>query len=234
MERQIIQQHIENYRAEVERAIYEPIVQRDVGLVSVDATKAFFLLLPMLNGERWTEHVNTAAIAVGAVHAGFDAHDAIDLFDATSTQQQLTVLSGDHFSGIHYRLLASLPEFGFIRSLSQSIGRVNEMKTTVHKQLPGEQSKLIEAIHTIEVGCIENFLHTFGFSRYVQLAKSALPLLWLEAQSTGSKVSAYERERAVTLLATQLQEAIDAAHFLHPILRQEIGKMTTPLLSKLM
>ena len=59
--------------------------------------------------------LHTAAIAVGAVHAAFDAHDTIDVSDATSKQQQLTVLSGDHFSGIHYRLLASIPEFGFIQ-----------------------------------------------------------------------------------------------------------------------
>ena len=67
----------------------------------------------MLNGERWTDRMNTAAIAVGAVHAAFDAHDAIDVSDATSTQQQLTVLSGDYFSGIHYRLLASSARFWF-------------------------------------------------------------------------------------------------------------------------
>ena len=58
--------------------------------------------------------------------------------DATSKQQQLTVLSGDYFSGIHYRLLASMPEFGFIRSLSETIGQINEMKTIFHDQLPDE------------------------------------------------------------------------------------------------
>ena len=52
---------------------------------NIDKAKALFLLLPMLNGERWTESINTAAIAVGAVHVAFDAHDAIDHNDATST-----------------------------------------------------------------------------------------------------------------------------------------------------
>ena len=92
----------------------------------------------MLNGERWNNRLNTAAIAVGAVHAAFDAHDSIDISDATSKQQQLTVLSGDYFSGIHYRLLASMPEFGFISSLSETIGQINEMKTIFHEQLPDE------------------------------------------------------------------------------------------------
>ena len=134
----------------------------------------------MLNGERWNNRLNTAAIAVGAVHAAFDAHDSIDVSDATSKQQQLTVLSGDHFSGIHYRLLASIPEFGFIRSLSETIGQINEMKTTFHDQLPDGPEKLIETVRIIEAGCITDFLHTFGFSQYVPLASAALPLLWFE------------------------------------------------------
>ena len=79
--------------------------------------------------------MNTAAIAVGAVHMAFEAHDSIDECDATSTEQQLTVLSGDYFSGIHYRLLARLPDFGFIRSLSGTIGQINEVKTNCHDQL---------------------------------------------------------------------------------------------------
>lgn len=243
MERQKINQHIEKYKVEVERSIYEPIVNRDVGHMTVDAAKAFFLLLPMLNGERWTDHVNTAAIAVGAVHAAFDAHDMINVSNATSKQQQLTVLSGDHFSGIHYRLLASLPDLGFIRSLSGTIGKINEVKTTLHDQVLSKPDQLIETIRIIEAGCIVDFLHTFGFSRYAPLANAALPLIMLDEKvandrpisegRNGQKWHAVDVERAIALLHEEMLEAIEAADFLTPLLRREIRNLATPLLGKL-
>ncbi|WP_342509846.1 heptaprenyl diphosphate synthase component 1 [Sporosarcina sp. FSL K6-2383] len=227
MERQKIKQHIENYISDVEHSLSEPIVDRDVGRLPIDAAKAFFLLLPLLNGERWTEHVHTAAIAVGAVHAAFDAHDAINVSDATSKQQQLTVLSGDHYSGIHYRLLASISELGFIQSLSRTIGYINEVKTSLHQKVPNEPARLVEAVRIIEAGCITDFLHTFGFSQYTMLANVALPLLWMEKGDVTSSAS----EVALQLHA-ELRDVLQAADFLEPLLKEEIRKLALPLLEK--
>ncbi|MER2089617.1 MAG: heptaprenyl diphosphate synthase component 1 [Sporosarcina sp.] len=243
MEIQKTELHIENYILEVERSIYEPIVDRDVGRMPVDALKAFFLLLPLLNGERWNNHLEAVAIAVGAVHAAFDAHDSIDLSDATSRQRQLAVLAGDHFSGVHYRLLASLPDFGFIRSLSGTIGHINEMKTTFHDRSPDGPAQLIETVRTIEAGCITDFLRTYGFSEYVPLASAALPLLWLDRRKTDGNFDWYARsgrgmniadaDRAAAMLHAEMQEAVDAADFLEPFLQQKIRNLATPLLGKL-
>ncbi|HJF32969.1 MAG TPA: heptaprenyl diphosphate synthase component 1 [Sporosarcina psychrophila] len=243
METQKIKLHIENYIGEVERSIYEPIMDKDVGRTTIDAGKAFFLLLPLLNGERWNNHLNTSAIAVGAVHAALAAHESIDVSNATSKQQQLTVLSGDHFSGIHYRLLASLPEFGFIRSLSETIGQINEMKTTFHNQLPDGPEMLIEAIRIIEAGCVTDFLHTFGFSQYVPLVSAAMSLLWFNEENADSNFSsgkyschtmnAADADRAVVLLHAEMQEALDAADYLQPFLKRQLRNLATPLLGKL-
>jgi heptaprenyl diphosphate synthase len=243
METQKIKLHIENYIGEVENAIHEPIVDRDVGRITIDAAKAFILLLPLLNGERWNNRVHTAAIAVGAVHAAFDAHDSINVFNATSKQQQLTVLSGDYFSGIHYRLLASLPEFGFIRSLSETIGQINEMKTIFHDQLPDGPEKLIETVRIIEAGCITDFLYTFGFSQYVPLASAALSLLWFDERDTDCNsisvkrshrtLNAADADHAVFQLQAEMQQALDGADYLQPFLQQRIRNLTTPLLGKL-
>lgn len=230
MDRQKIKQYIDKYISELEQSLHQPIVERDVGQMPMDVTKAFFLLLPMLNGERWTERLNTAAIAVGAVHAAFDAHDAINVLDATSKQQQLTVLSGDHFSGVHYRLLASIPELGFIQSLSRTIGHINEVKTTLHHQLPDEPVQFLEAVRIIEAGCITDFLHTFGFSHYATLANAALPLLRLESGLLGGKAA--NVDQAMTRLHDELQDALQAADFLTPILKQEIRNLALPLLGK--
>ncbi len=243
MELQKTNLHIDNYIAEVEHSIYEPVTDREVGRMTVDAIKAFFLLLPMLNGERWNNRLNTSAIAVGAVHVAFEAHDSIDMFNATSRRQQLTVLSGDYFSGIHYRLLASIPEFGFIRTLSEKIGQINEEKTIFHDRLPNGPGKLVETIRVIEAGCITDFLRTFGFSKYVPLASAVLPLVWLEgvkaegfsngANYSRRQLNATDADQAIMMLRSEVQEAVDEADFLAPFIQQKIRNLTTPLLGKL-
>ena len=50
METQKIKLHIENYISEVENAIHEPIVDRDVGRITIDAAKSFYS--PVANVER--------------------------------------------------------------------------------------------------------------------------------------------------------------------------------------
>ena len=169
MERENFKCYIDNYIDELKLAVRQPILERDVGEVDVDKAKVFFLLLPLLNGEKWTEFINAAAVAVGAVHIAFDAHDTIHHNDATSPLQQLTVLSGDHFSGIHYKILAALPDIYFIRTLSTTIGQINELKTNSYKRTPKDVNELLETVESIETSCIANFLHSYGFSEYIPL-----------------------------------------------------------------
>ncbi|MEK3934750.1 heptaprenyl diphosphate synthase component 1 [Sporosarcina sp. FSL W7-1349] len=243
MERQKMKWQIENYILELERAIREPIVERDIGSVEIDPDKAFFLLLPLLNGERWTSDLNTAAIAVGAVHAAFEAHDSISVRSVSTREQQLTVLAGDHFSGIHYKLLASLPDFGLIRSVSRTIGHINEMKTICHEQMPDSDEELLIALRLIEAGCILDFLNLSGFSRYAPFASCALPLLRLIAMEkedgsivdsrSGGTLDIESHQRLVVLLTRQLQEAVEAADFLAPFLRDEMQRIVAPLTGKL-
>lgn len=247
MERQKVDFYIENYISEMEREVYHPILKKDAEQISLDTEKAFFLLLPLLNGERWTDEMNMSAIAVGAVHVAFDAHDTIDRFDATSKRQQLTVLSGDYYSGAHYKILASLSDYRFIRALSSMIGRVNEVKTEHYGCAPTSSKQLIDTVQTIESGCIAEFLHAFGFSRYVPLAEIALPLLRMEARADGDELSRTKqpihidmgwsgdvvvREQAINELRIKMNDIMGEVNFIAPFLKEEICGMTIPLLGK--
>lgn len=243
MERQTMKHKIKAYKTDLERAIRHPILDRDIGIVNLDEAKVFCLLLPKLNGEKWTETTNKAALAVGAVHAGFDAHDTIDIQDSSSTLQQLTVLSGDYFSGIHYRLLASIPDFDFIRALSDTIGQVNEMKTNYQGHAPTDWEQLLEAVETIEVGCIKQFLHSFAFSKYIPVVSALLSLRALTSNE-GTKTQSFGSARlgwciqeadvgAVNnVLQTEMRRALDESDFIAPSLLKEIQDMTIQLLGK--
>ncbi|MHA6259636.1 heptaprenyl diphosphate synthase component 1 [Sporosarcina sp. CAU 1771] len=246
MERQKNERYIENYINQLNEKVHHPILKRDTDQFELDAEKAFFLLLPLLNGEKWTDQMNQSAIAVGAVHIAFDAHDAIDMTSATSRKQQLTVLAGDYYSGIHYKLLADTKDFSFIRLLSKQIGRINEVKTVFHGRAPANAKQLIDAVQTIESGCITEFLYAFGFSRYAPLAKAILPLIHLETDLVrkssfkkplqdvlGWEQSELHLEQAIQELKIDIDNAMEKAVFLTPLVKVEIRSMVKPLLGKL-
>lgn len=233
-----VDQYIHNLR----EAVYQPIVERDAGLAFIDRDKAFLLLLPLLNGEQWTDEMHAAALAIGAIHTAFDIHDQIDVTDASSKEQQLMVLAGDHFSGIHYKLLASIPNFHLIRSLSAAIARVNECKTTLLQAPPSSLKDRLQLIGEVEGACILEFYHTFGFTRYVSIAEAAFPLYWL-MQSKQSNLSrmkfphlapnTQETDEWTGLLKEQLHSRLNNSVFLHTALAEEMKKMTGQGISKL-
>ncbi|MCM3709779.1 heptaprenyl diphosphate synthase component 1 [Sporosarcina luteola] len=242
MDRQTINRYIQNYISEVERSIQEPILYRELGKTPLDEAKAFFLLLPLLNNEEWTSEMNISAVAVGAVHAAFDMHDRVDILDATSKEQQLMVLSGDHFSGIHYRLLSSLPDFKLITSMSEMIGHINETKTNLLMEDSDGIELLIDSMISIESGCIVDFQSRYGLTRYSEIAETALGLIWffkklmkdptVEQVWSGNRIKKTDVEDAISILTSRLQNQLANAGFLTPFLRQEIHRFATPLLGK--
>lgn len=242
MDRLTINRYVENYIKEVEQSIQEPIVFRELGKIRLDEAKAFFLLLPLLNGEKWSPMLNISAIAVGAVHAAFDIHDQVDLLDASAKKQQLMVLSGDHFSGIHYRLLSSIPDFELIKSMSEMIGRINEVKTDLFMDTVEDTWMHIASMTVIESGCIGEFHSRYGFTKYKTISETALGLIWYFKQLTKGANSNWDRstnrlkkeeiESAISTLSLKMRNELANADFLAPFLKQEIHRLANPLSGK--
>lgn len=238
MRRQNINVQIEKFIEEFNRSVYHPILNREIGMPKLDKSTLFFLLLPKLNGEEWTASTNTAAIAIGAVYAAFDAHDTVQVEDVTSTSQQLSVLSGDYLSGIYYQLLASIPNFEFIHVMSKAIGQINEIKTECHTNLEMKTSNSLEAIQSIQTDCVIQFLHTFGYSRYIPLAIAGLTLISLQSDEDGEvpvrwTLQSEELTKTLQQLRAEMEEAIAEASFLSPDLVDKTREMTMPLLGKM-
>ncbi|WP_301109440.1 heptaprenyl diphosphate synthase component 1 [Sporosarcina sp.] len=226
---------IDNYIQNLRSAIYQPIVERDAGHAPIDRQKAFLLLLPLLNGEQWTDEMRQAALAIGAIHTAFEVHDQIDSLDASSKEQQLMVLAGDHFSGIHYKLLASIPNFHLIRSLSAAIGRINECKTTLLQSPPPRAEDRLQLIGEVEGACIMEFYETFGFTRYKSIAEVLFPLLWLirskELNLQGMKFphivpNTQDTDHWIEQLQDNFNDRVKQSFFLHKPLVDQLLRMT--------
>lgn len=236
MGRQNSNEQIEKFIVEFNNRVYHPILNRDIGQPKLNEETILFLLLPKLNGEEWASSTNTAAIAVGAVYTAFDAHDAVNVYDVTTTNEQLRVLSGDYLSGIYYQLLATIPNFEFIHLLSKTIGQINEVKTEFHTNMEMSTSDRMEAIKTIQAECIMQFYKTFGYEKYMPIVHAALPLLALLHQGEifgGWTLKENLSAEKIEQLRLDMELAISEANFLEPHLVAKIREMTMPLLGKM-
>lgn len=228
---------IEVFIEEFNRSVYHPILNRDIGQPKLNKHTVLFLLLPQLNGEEWPSSTHTAAIAVGAVYTAFDAHDAVDVYDVTTTNEQLRVLSGDYLSGIYYKLLAAIPNFEFIQVLSKTIGQINEMKTEFYTNMDMTASEQIEAIRSIQSECVVQFLQTFGYEKYVPIVQAALPLIGLLEDEKISGLGGWSLKsehltETFKQLRIEIDKALMEADFLLPHLVEDIREITMPLLGK--
>ena len=235
MGRQNSNNQIEKFIGEFNKHVYHPILNRDIGQPKLKKETAFFLLLPKLNGEEWTSSTNTAAIALGAVYTAFAAHDAVNSYDVTTTNEQLRVLSGDYLSGIYYQLIAALPNFEFIQAIAEIISRINEAKIELYTNINMKPNDRIQAIQTIQAECIAQFLISFGYEKYSPIVNAALPLMTLLQQERTADGWSLKEDIATGMidqLIDELEKEITKSDFLLPHIAGEVKEMALSCLGK--
>ncbi|GKV67945.1 hypothetical protein NCCP2716_04430 [Sporosarcina sp. NCCP-2716] len=206
MNKQEVTAIIENYMKSLQEVLREPTLNREITDFPVDADKAFYLLLPLLNENReFSGRLRGVTLSIGAIQAALDIHDRIHRTEATSPVQQLTVLAGDHFSGIHYRILAETGEFALIRELSKTIAHINEQKTALQNDTRLTAERLVERMTVIETACISTFYSLYGFGSYRKLAEYALTYIRLNEMTDPAAVQAFDIDGAVLRQAIDLQ-----------------------------
>ena len=140
----------------------------------LDDNQLFFILLPQLTGDVTDAQFEMNATTVGIVHASLMEHDKIKEQNATSKEQQLTVLSGDYYSGRYYELLAKLGNIELINKLSKGIVERCEQEMTVYESTSRTMLQWVHSLLVIEARLITQFYDALGLSIYAPLAEITL------------------------------------------------------------
>ncbi|HEY4567023.1 MAG TPA: heptaprenyl diphosphate synthase component 1 [Savagea sp.] len=178
-----LNEEVDLHLERVTHALYDASIRRELGVPPVDRSYMLLTILPKLVGDEWTEEQDRVALAIQAIRAAFVAHDEVTVKGALDQRGQLTVLAGDHYSGIHYRLLANVPSYRFIRTLSQSIASVNEKKMTLYFDRPSTADEWLHAIQSIELLNVNELYRTFKEEEtYRKVASLAYPLHLLRSE----------------------------------------------------
>ncbi|MED3660627.1 heptaprenyl diphosphate synthase component 1 [Ureibacillus sp. FSL K6-8385] len=176
--------YIENQIEQLKKAIYRQVEHRTLvkytGDPLVDENQLFYLLLPLLNGDHWDEENYEGVIAVGIVEASLAEHSYIDEHDATSKVQQLTVLSGDYYSGRFYEILANSGNISLIRELSESVILRSEHEIRIYEPNRYAIDDWLETLTIIETECISRFYQLYNYNHYLYIMKKHLLILRLQ------------------------------------------------------
>lgn len=174
MEEMNIKKTIEQFRNSIFKQIYHRTLLQYTGNPFIHEKHLFFILLPFLNGEKWDDQLNEGALSVGIIHVSLSEHEKIDEIDATSKSQQLTVLSGDYYSGKYYELLSSSGNIHLIFQMAKAVIVRCEHQMKIYEPNILAVEEWFETLKTIETELIESFYKAYNFTEYVQVMKNAL------------------------------------------------------------
>ncbi|MFC7685130.1 heptaprenyl diphosphate synthase component 1 [Ureibacillus sp. GCM10028918] len=182
MDATYIQQSIEQLKTNIFMHVRHRTLIQYTGLPVLDENQLFYMLLPFLNGEKWDEQIQESAITVGIVHASLSEHDKISEKNATTKEQQLTVLSGDYYSGRYYEILAQSGNIALIRQLSEGIVSRCEHQIKLYETSHYTVNEWYQVISVIQTELIKRFYQVYQYEQYSSLMHTGLLLLHLQKE----------------------------------------------------
>ncbi|HWK24687.1 MAG TPA: heptaprenyl diphosphate synthase component 1 [Ureibacillus sp.] len=182
MDATYIQQSIEQLKTNIFMHVRHRTLILYTGSPVLDENQLFYLLLPFLNGEKWDNQIEESAITAGIVHASLSEHDKISEKNATSKEQQLTVLSGDYYSGRYYEILAGSGNIPLIRQLSEGIVRRCEHQIKLYESTQYTIHEWFQSISVIQTELISRFYQVYQYEKYSTFMHTGLLLLQLQKE----------------------------------------------------
>ncbi|MDQ0337659.1 heptaprenyl diphosphate synthase [Caldalkalibacillus uzonensis] len=145
----VYRDELESMLNEVQRRAYHPYAQRYVTFPDVNLFQLHFLFLFLNHSGISPTLRNHYCISQIFIQLGLDSHDDVDnrpvTDDRSIKHRQLTILSGDHFSGHYYHYLAEQGEVELIHKWAHVVKTINEDKTRLYMEQ--EQLSKQERIH---------------------------------------------------------------------------------------
>ena len=212
MDATTIGQAVGQFKTSILDSIRHNTLLKYTGTPLLNEQQLFFLLLPKLNGEAWNDDITKSAITVGIVHSSLAEHNKIHVTNAESKEQQLTVLSGDYYSGRYYQLLAQMGNITLIRQLSKAIVARCEHEITVYEEQTRAFYKWIDSLTVIETALIERFYRVYQYDHYRALMQQTLIVTRLKRELANllqGQPSIYIERMQNSLLGQSVREALE-------------------------
>jgi heptaprenyl diphosphate synthase len=145
-----IRQKYTTIKEQVEKRVFDSYLLEYIETPKIDEEKLLVLVSFMEPLELSFNQIQNYTLSTMLIQIALDTHDYISSTAIDEKKRQLTVLAGDYFSGLYYKLLADAEDINMIKSLSAGVKEVNENKILVYKNdLDGIES-LMSSLRKIE------------------------------------------------------------------------------------
>nr|WP_259545140.1 heptaprenyl diphosphate synthase component 1 [Heyndrickxia oleronia] len=92
------------------------------------------ILIESLSSLKLTKgNINKYVTTTMLIQIALDTHDKVNNTSELLKKRQLTVLAGDYYSGLYYKILAEVENVPLIRTLAEGIKIVNEHKVAIYR-----------------------------------------------------------------------------------------------------
>lgn len=156
-----IRQKFTDIKEQVEQKVCHPYLLKYIETPVIDEDKLLILVSIMDRLELSYNEIKNYAMTTMLIQIALDTHEHISNAAVDEINRQLTVLAGDYYSGLYYKLLADSEDINMIKELSKGVKEVNEHKVSVYqKELEGIEN-LMTSIKKIESSLLVKFSECF-------------------------------------------------------------------------
>jgi heptaprenyl diphosphate synthase len=156
-------------KAEIESYVFHPYLRQYIIPPNIDEDKLLILISIVDQLELSPYKRDIIVKAIMLMHIALDTHDHVtnSLTDETSMKiRQLTVLAGDYYSGLYYKLLAEIGDIQVIKMLSEGVKNINEHKVFIYHKDQGHLNAIMNSLKTIEFSLIEKLTVYYGVTEW--------------------------------------------------------------------
>jgi heptaprenyl diphosphate synthase len=153
---QDIRKKLSDIKEQVELKVLHPYLLHFIQTPYIDEDKLLIFISLMDQLELSYSQMKNYALSAMLIQIALDTHEYVtnEVINndekAKATSRQLTVLAGDYYSGLYYKLLADTDDISMIKVLAKGIKEVNEHKIFLYQKDFDGIEKLMKSIKIIE------------------------------------------------------------------------------------
>ncbi|MCM3566784.1 heptaprenyl diphosphate synthase component 1 [Neobacillus mesonae] len=171
---QDIWQKFTNIKGKLDTYVLDKYLLTTIDTPVIDDDKLLILVSIMEFLELPYNKLENLALSTMLIQTALDTHEHISRTSEDEKKRQLTVLAGDYYSGLYYKLLADSEEIFMIDSLSNGVKEVNEYKVSVYHKESDSVETLIKNVKMLESALLERFTSYFKADLWSESAANLL------------------------------------------------------------
>ncbi|MEW9500215.1 heptaprenyl diphosphate synthase component 1 [Jeotgalibacillus marinus] len=168
---------IEDTLQHIKDQIHHSYLHQSIGAPIIDEDRLSLLIFPFQINGSYTELDRSYVTSATLIQTALDTHELVSKEQKDLLRvRQLTVLAGDYYSGLYYRILAKIPDVALIRCIAHAIQEINEHKIELTLRSFSSKEDFIYSLMKIESAIITQLFKHQGFKQFITLAEDVLVL----------------------------------------------------------